>query len=132
MGKKERQAYLKAIHGRYAKAGCAEKSKILDEFCAVCGYARKYALRLLGRTPTKSSSAEPGRPSRYACGAVLTPVARDLASDRPDGLQTPSECLAAVAAALRGGARLARSLGARTAPVDFSSDHRPTARAGAA
>ena len=74
MGKKERQAYLKAIRERYAKADRAEKGKILDEFCAVCGYARKYALRLLGRSPTKSSPAKPGRPSRYACEAVLTPL----------------------------------------------------------
>lgn len=74
MGKKERQAYLKAIRGRYGKASRTEKGKILDEFCAVCGYARKYALRLLGRAPVKNAPAKPGRPSRYACEAVLTPL----------------------------------------------------------
>ena len=50
MGKKERQAYLKAIRGRCAKADRAEKGKILDEFCAVCGYARKYASRHRARS----------------------------------------------------------------------------------
>jgi hypothetical protein len=58
MGKKERQAYLNAIRGRYAKAGRTEKGKILDEFCAVCGYARKYALRLLGRSPAKGLAGQ--------------------------------------------------------------------------
>ena len=49
MGKHERRAYLEAIQGRYRKAKRAGKARILDEFCAVCGYHRKYAIRLLGR-----------------------------------------------------------------------------------
>lgn len=49
MGKNERQAYLKAIRTRYRRAGKKAKSAILDEFCAVCGYQRKYAIRLLNR-----------------------------------------------------------------------------------
>lgn len=42
MGKNERQAYLKAIRSRYQRAGKKAKVTILDEFCAVCGYHRKY------------------------------------------------------------------------------------------
>ena len=45
MGKNERQAYLKAIQSRYRQAGKKAKVVILDEFCAVCGYHRKYAIR---------------------------------------------------------------------------------------
>jgi hypothetical protein len=74
MSKAEKQAYLRAIRGRYAKARRGEKSKILDEFCAVCGYHRKYALRLLGRPPSRRAPAKPGRPSQYACEAVLIPL----------------------------------------------------------
>ena len=44
MGKHERQAYLKAIKERYRKANRAGKTRILDEFCAVCGYHRKDAV----------------------------------------------------------------------------------------
>lgn len=47
MGKNERQAYLQAIRHRYHRARKAGKAAILDEFCAVCGYHRKYAIRLL-------------------------------------------------------------------------------------
>jgi hypothetical protein len=43
MGKREKQAYLEAIRNRYHKAKRADKGKILDEFCSVCGYQRKYA-----------------------------------------------------------------------------------------
>jgi hypothetical protein len=38
-----------AIRGRYRKPNQAGKARILDEFCAVCGSNRKYAVRLPGR-----------------------------------------------------------------------------------
>lgn len=50
---------LARIHGRYERAGRPHKTRILDEFCATCGYHRKAALRLLNRplrnTPPKRS-----------------------------------------------------------------------------
>lgn len=39
--------YLKQIHHRYQKSNNTNKTKILDEFCKVCGYVRKYAIRKL-------------------------------------------------------------------------------------
>ena len=42
-----RRKYLAAIRNRYRKASRKEKSVILGEFCATCGYNRKYAIRLL-------------------------------------------------------------------------------------
>ena len=74
MGKKEKRAYLKAIRGRYKKGNRATKGKILDEFCAVCGYGRKYAVRLLNQKESKTAVAKPGRPSRYASEEVLGPL----------------------------------------------------------
>ncbi|MEI8362463.1 MAG: hypothetical protein WCG35_04490 [Betaproteobacteria bacterium] len=67
MGKQERRAYLEAIRVRYRRAGKADKSLILNEFCAVCSYHRKYALRLLNRQykANKRSSSKPGPSSRY-------------------------------------------------------------------
>jgi hypothetical protein len=44
MGKNERQASLQAIRLRYRRASRKSKATILDEFCAVCGYHRKYAM----------------------------------------------------------------------------------------
>lgn len=43
--------YLKAIHTRYRQASRPLKQRILDEFCQVSGYHRKYALRLLNGPP---------------------------------------------------------------------------------
>ncbi len=43
--------YLKAIHTRYRRAAGPVKHRILDEFCEVTGYHRKYALRLLNGPP---------------------------------------------------------------------------------
>ena len=37
--------------GRYQRGGKAHKSKILDEFCQVCGCARKHAIRLFRAKP---------------------------------------------------------------------------------
>lgn len=57
MSGKSKWDYLKAIYVRYRKAPKALRSRILDEFCQVCGYNRKYAIRLLGgAAPQKPSS----------------------------------------------------------------------------
>ncbi len=67
MGKQERRAYLDAIRARYRRAKKAGKTAILNEFCAVCGYHRKYALRLLNAPfrRAKKSAIKPGPASRY-------------------------------------------------------------------
>lgn len=49
MGHGARAEYLQAIRERYHLARRPQKSGILDEFCMVCRYNRKYAIRLLGR-----------------------------------------------------------------------------------
>jgi hypothetical protein len=50
MSLKAKREYLSRIYERYQRAGRKHKSRILDEFCAVCGYHRKVAVRLLHRT----------------------------------------------------------------------------------
>ena len=52
--RKVQMDYLKAIHVRYQKVSKPQRSRILDEFCQVCQYNRKYAIRLLnGPAPQK-------------------------------------------------------------------------------
>ena len=51
MSKKSKEEYLHEIKERYTKAGKEEKKKILDEFCTVCIYHRKYAIKLLNQFP---------------------------------------------------------------------------------
>ena len=83
MGKQAKRAYLEAIMGRYRKADRAGKAKILDEFCAVCGYHRKYAIRLLGRKKSTSPRRRPGRRPKYDHPQLLEALRRIwLASDQ--------------------------------------------------
>ena len=66
-----RMEYLRAIYARYHKATRQEKGQILEEFCKVCHYNRKYAIGLLNAPPP-----EPGkrmhrrRPFLYSQRAV--------------------------------------------------------------
>jgi len=52
MSKRAKQEYLQQIRERYKVATKQEKKKILDEFCTVCGYNRKYAIKILNKPPT--------------------------------------------------------------------------------
>jgi hypothetical protein len=57
MSGKSKWDYLKAIYLRYKKASKPIRSRILDEFCQVCRYNRKYAIRLLsGPAPQKPNT----------------------------------------------------------------------------
>ena len=47
--------YLCSIRDRYLKSDKEGKQKILNEFCNVCGYSRKYAIRKLNRKPEEKS-----------------------------------------------------------------------------
>jgi hypothetical protein len=72
MSQKSKHEYLLAIWGRYQRVGRRFKSKILDEFCAVCGYARKYAITLLNRKP-RARRHKPG-PKRKYDAVILEPL----------------------------------------------------------
>ena len=47
MGKRTKWEYFRAIYQRYRKASLSMKTQILEEFCHVCGYNRKYAIAKL-------------------------------------------------------------------------------------
>jgi len=60
-------------------AGKKEKRAILDEFCKVCDYNRKYAIRLLGRLDTvmvHSGKRQAGRPRKYYDPVVIEVLKR--------------------------------------------------------
>ena len=71
-----RREYLDAIRKRYRKAGRKDKSVILGEFCATCGYNRKYAIRLLRKNPLSSPNRKPGPVARYPKELLLVPLKR--------------------------------------------------------
>jgi hypothetical protein len=51
MSRKSKWEYFKAIYSRYRQVSKATRQQILDEFCQVCAYNRKYAIRLLNGPP---------------------------------------------------------------------------------
>lgn len=82
MGRKSKLEYLLKIIGRYRRSGRKGKTSILGEFCAVCGYHRKHAIRLLSAR-NKGRVRKPGRPSRYGELEVKVLETIWLASERP-------------------------------------------------
>jgi hypothetical protein len=80
-----KREYLGRIYGRYQRAGRGHKGKILDEFCAVCAYQRKYALRVLNR-PLRRRSRRPGPKPKYEPQRLLPPLKQLwLMADQPCG-----------------------------------------------
>jgi hypothetical protein len=68
MGRRE---YLRAVYARYRRSSPAKKRVILDEFCRVCGYHRKYAIRLLnGPRPALASGLRRSRGPSYGPAVI--------------------------------------------------------------
>jgi transposase InsO family protein len=76
--------YLGRIYERYQRAGRQHKSRILDEFCSVCGYHRKAALRLLNAPLEWVPRRRPGPRPIYDRAKLLGPLKTIwLASEQP-------------------------------------------------
>lgn len=76
MSPRSKKEYLDVVHPRYKYASKKEKSAILDEFCRVCSYHRKHAIRLLRkyRRFTKPKPKKKGRKPVYDKKALLKPL----------------------------------------------------------
>lgn len=71
MSKRSKWEYLKAIYQRYRKASKILRQQILDEFCQVCGYHRKYAIRLLNSPlPEKLKGGQRRRKPTYGSQTI--------------------------------------------------------------
>ena len=82
MSLQSKREYLGQIRSRYHRAGRVHKSKILDEYCLVCGYDRKYAIKRLANDPPRPRR-KPGRQPRYDKELLLPVLQRVwLASDQ--------------------------------------------------
>jgi hypothetical protein len=78
MSPRSKREYVEAVFLRYKQASRREKTRILDEFCATCGYHRKYAIRLLRgfKRFIKPKTKKRGRKPTYRREAVLDPLKR--------------------------------------------------------
>jgi hypothetical protein len=82
MSLQSKREYLGQIRSRYRRAGRVYKSKILDEYCQVCGYDRKYAIKRLAADPHRPRR-QPGRKPLYDKEHLLPVLKRVwLASDQ--------------------------------------------------
>jgi len=67
MSRRAKVEYLREIKKRYFSASKSEKQKILDEFCKVCEYNRKYAIRLINKKRIiAETKKKPGRHKTYS------------------------------------------------------------------
>ncbi len=74
MGGDSKREFRDAIQPRYLEASREEKGFIFREFCAVCKYHRKYAIRFLNqrkRGPTKRPGRKPVYHSAEFLGALM-------------------------------------------------------------
>ena len=65
MCKDSREEYLLSIKKRYNSQSNLEKKSILDEFCNICGYNRKYSIRILNVKFKKKTQKKLGRQKKY-------------------------------------------------------------------
>lgn len=70
----ERKAVTKQMAGRYEKASKAEKSRMLDELCALTGWTRRHARRAIGRALAAPVQVRPRPRSRIYGPEVLEPL----------------------------------------------------------
>jgi len=74
MSKKSKNEYLIEVKKRYSKVNKEEKQKILDEFCKICKYNRKYAIRLINKKSISSKvkkRRKPGPKPEYNTSGIL-------------------------------------------------------------
>ena len=68
MSNQSKYEYLQRLRLRYDGATKQQKQAMLDEFCTVCGYNRKYAIRLLNtqqRPRNRANLSKRGRKKIY-------------------------------------------------------------------
>jgi hypothetical protein len=65
MSQESRKEVLARLRQRYGKRGRQGRSKLLDEVCELCGYERKYAIKLMGGVlPMAGTGRKRGGPRR--------------------------------------------------------------------
>ena len=76
MGKLSMDLYLDNLVKRYKKANRQQKSEILNELCAVSGYHKKHAIRLLNKRKIRRPRGKErrGRPEKYPVNMYLEPL----------------------------------------------------------
>jgi hypothetical protein len=79
MSRRAKVEYFKALYWPYRRATKLEKQKMLNEFCRLCRYNRKYAIRILNGPPaTARSRPQRRRLRRDTYAATVIVVLREV------------------------------------------------------
>lgn len=88
MSAKSREEVLMQARARYGNRGNRGRSRLLDEICALCGYERKYASKVLtGKRPIVGSEGKRRGGSQSVYGVAVREVLKViwLAAEQPCG-----------------------------------------------
>ena len=66
MSAKSRKEVLEQARQRYGKRGREGRSRLLDEVCELCGYERKYAIKVLIKGQTSDNRQQWAQARRSA------------------------------------------------------------------
>jgi len=85
MSRASRRDYWERIYPRYQGARGPEKRRILEEFCANCGYHRKHAIRVLNGPPPPAQQLRRGRRRGVTYGSRVISILKAVweAADYP-------------------------------------------------
>ena len=78
MSEQSKWEYFQAIYSRYHKTDKQEKQRIIDEFCRVCGYHRKYAIRKLNSPIAEDKSKQRRRQRPFKYTPALLPILQKI------------------------------------------------------
>ena len=66
MSMRSRREVVERLRGKYERAGPRYRRRLIDQVCAVCGYDRKYAIKVLsGNRPGPRGRPRGGSPPKY-------------------------------------------------------------------
>lgn len=72
-----KKTYTEQIRARYLSSSKSDKAKILDEYCDICEFTRKHAIRKLHHTSnTEQSNPKPGPVVKYPPELLTEPLGR--------------------------------------------------------
>ena len=129
MSQKSRWDYLKAIYTRYHKVSKELRARILDEFCQVCGYNRKYAIRLLnGPAPQKPTDTAQRHVAPTYGAKVISCSVRHLGSRRLSVLGSVSKLCCLCGCPGRKSAFAISAQAPKATAFDQPLHHRPAAQ----
>jgi hypothetical protein len=76
MSPQAKEEYIEALYKRYKEASRQEKTSIINECCATCGYHRKHAIRRLRgyKRFTKPRKKKKGKPPVYNKEVIIRPL----------------------------------------------------------